>query len=108
MLDYCINHAWWSRQLAGNSCDVAIMFMQILYDLWMVSVFQQIEGPGNFVQEVHDKTADKLEFIAHHSGSYKFCFKTTSLFSETVDFDVHIGHIPYYDQKLQDGNVNAC
>lgn len=67
---------------------------------------QQIEGPENFRKDVLDKTAEKLEFMAQHQGPYKFCFRTRSLFTETVDFDVHIGHIPYYDQKVQDGNVN--
>ena len=69
---------------------------------------EKIEGPGNFLQEVHGKTAEKLEFMAHHRGPYKFCFRTNSVYTETVDFDVHIGHIPYYDQKVQDGNANSC
>ena len=56
---------------------------------------------------MHGKTAEKLEFMAHHRGPYKFCFRTNSVYTETVDFDVHIGHIPYYDQKLQDGNMNV-
>ena len=55
-----------------------------------------------------DKTAEKFEFMAQRRGPYKFCFRTNSLFTETVDFDVHIGHIPYYNQKVQDGNVIYC
>lgn len=65
-----------------------------------------IEGPGQFRQDVHDKSAEKLEFMAHRRGPYKFCLKNNSPFSETVDFDVHVGHIPYYDQKVQDDHIN--
>ena len=68
----------------------------------------QIEGPGNFRKDVLDRTAEKLEFMAQRQGLYKFCFRTSSLITETVDFDVHIGHIPYYDQKVQDGKANSC
>ncbi|KAI5072447.1 hypothetical protein GOP47_0012553 [Adiantum capillus-veneris] len=65
-----------------------------------------IEGPNNFRQEVYDKSADKLEFLASHRGSYKICLKNKSPYSEMVDFSVHVGHIPYYDQKLQDDHIN--
>lgn len=57
-----------------------------------------------FRQEVLDRSAEKLDFMAHHRGSYKICLKNHSPYSETVDFAVHVGHLPYYDQKAQDGN----
>ncbi|KAH7352989.1 hypothetical protein KP509_19G073800 [Ceratopteris richardii] len=65
-----------------------------------------IEGPNNFHQEVLDKASDKLEFTANRHGSYKFCLKNNSPYSEMVDFSVHVGHIPYYDQKVQDDHIN--
>lgn len=65
-----------------------------------------IEGPGNFRRDVQDKPAEKLEIMAHKSGTYKFCFRNKSPYHETVDFDVHVGHIPYFEQKAQDDHID--
>ncbi|MCO5552781.1 hypothetical protein L7F22_006298 [Adiantum nelumboides] len=73
-----------------------------------VSLFRTplIEGPNNFRQEVFDKAAEKLEFLASHQGSYKICLKNKSPYAEMIDFTVHVGHVPYYDQKVQDDHIN--
>ncbi|MCO5607035.1 hypothetical protein L7F22_061226 [Adiantum nelumboides] len=76
------------------------------YDGDLVHVSFVIEGPNNFRQEVFDKAAEKLEFLASHRGSYKICLKNKSPYAEMIDFTVHVGHVPYYDQKVQDDHIN--
>ncbi|MCO5579908.1 hypothetical protein L7F22_033774 [Adiantum nelumboides] len=66
-----------------------------------------IEGPGNFRRDVQNQPAEKLEFTAHKSGPYKFCLKNNSPYSETVDIDVHVGHIPVYDdEKAKEDHID--
>lgn len=65
-----------------------------------------IEGPGHFRRDVQNQPAEKLEFTAHKQGPYRFCLKNNSPYSETVDIDVHVGHVPYYDQKAKDDHID--
>lgn len=65
-----------------------------------------IEGPGNFRRNVQNQPAEKMEFTAPKSGAYKFCLKNNSPYSETVDISVHVGHIPYYDEKAKDDHID--
>lgn len=66
----------------------------------------QVKGPsGEQIQDLRDKTSEKLEFVAHKSGVHKFCFTNKSPYHETIDFDVHVGHFSYYEQHAKDGRV---
>ena len=52
-----------------------------------------VKGPkGEQVQDFHDKTSDKSDFVAHNEGLYRFCFTNKSPYHETIDFDVHSSH----------------
>ncbi|XP_076922407.1 transmembrane emp24 domain-containing protein p24beta2-like [Bidens hawaiensis] len=62
-----------------------------------------IKGPsGDRVFDMHDKTSQKHDFIAHKKGLYHFCFTNKSPYHETIDFDVHVGHFAYHDQHAKD------
>ncbi|KAH7404000.1 hypothetical protein KP509_15G004700 [Ceratopteris richardii] len=74
------------------------------YDVPGIDV--SIEGPGNFRRDIQDQPSDKIEFTAHKSGPYKICLKNKSPYAETVDIDVHVGHIPYYDEKVKNDHVD--
>lgn len=60
-----------------------------------------VEGPG-YRHDLLDTPAEKHEFTAHRPGVYKFCFKNKSPYIETVDFDIHVGHIPYQEDHATD------
>lgn len=63
-----------------------------------------MRGPGGEqIQDFHDKTSEKFEFVAHRKGVHRFCFSNKSPYHETIDFDVHIGHFTYYDEHAKDG-----
>ncbi|KAF3445276.1 hypothetical protein FNV43_RR14971 [Rhamnella rubrinervis] len=62
-----------------------------------------IKGPsGEQINEIHDKTSDKLEFVVQKKGPYRFCFTNKSPYHETIDFDVHVGHFSYFDPHAKD------
>ncbi|KAL3502573.1 hypothetical protein ACH5RR_037022 [Cinchona calisaya] len=66
-----------------------------------------IKGPsGEQIQDFHDKTSEKFEFMAPKKGVYHFCFANKSPYHETIDFDVHVGHFTYYDQHAKDEHFN--
>ncbi|BBN16788.1 hypothetical protein MPTK1_7g09280 [Marchantia polymorpha subsp. ruderalis] len=53
-----------------------------------------VEAPnGRLLYNGHQKEDDKFEFEAPVRGFYRFCFSNISPMHETIDFDVHIGHI---------------
>ncbi|KAL8153234.1 hypothetical protein V2J09_010994 [Rumex salicifolius] len=83
-------------------------FVVIKYDSsWQTEdgVDLVVKGPnGDQIQDFHDKTSEKFEFVAHQKGVYKFCFSNRSPYHETIDFDVHVGHFTYYEQHAKDGN----
>ncbi|XP_021887112.1 transmembrane emp24 domain-containing protein p24beta2 isoform X2 [Carica papaya] len=62
-----------------------------------------IKGPsGEHIHDFHDKISQKFEFVVQNKGLYRFCFTNKSLYTETIDFDVHVGHFAYYDQHAKD------
>ncbi|KAK2967303.1 hypothetical protein RJ640_004869 [Escallonia rubra] len=62
-----------------------------------------VKGPsGEQLHDIRDKTSEKYEFGAHHTGLYRFCFTNKSPYHETVDFDVHAGHFLYHDEHAKD------
>ncbi|GLJ46333.1 hypothetical protein SUGI_0976480 [Cryptomeria japonica] len=61
---------------------------------------------GEQVHDSRDKAEDKFEFVAHSQGLYQFCFTNKSPYHETVDFDIHVGHIPYYEEHAKDDHFN--
>ncbi|CAL0307310.1 unnamed protein product [Lupinus luteus] len=66
-----------------------------------------IKGPsGDQIHDFRDKISDKFEFEAQQSGVHKFCFTNGSPFHETIDFDVHVGHFPHYNQHAKDEHFN--
>ncbi|KAH7422402.1 hypothetical protein KP509_12G007200 [Ceratopteris richardii] len=65
-----------------------------------------VEGPGNFRRDIQNQPAEKIEFTAYKSGTYKICLKNNSPYPETVDLDIHVGHIPYYDEKAKEDHVD--
>eukprot|EP01018_Ginkgo_biloba_P018012 Gb_12384 [translate_table: standard] len=66
-----------------------------------------VKGPfGEQIHDSRDKSEDKFEFVAHKQGLYKFCFYNKSPYHETIDFDLHVGHIPYYEQHAKDDHFN--
>lgn len=60
-----------------------------------------VEGPG-YRHDLLNTPAEKHDFIAHRRGLYKFCFKNKSPYHKTVDFDIHVGHIPYQEDHVTD------
>ncbi|XP_027062803.1 transmembrane emp24 domain-containing protein p24beta2-like [Coffea arabica] len=66
-----------------------------------------IQGPsGEQIQDFYDKISENFEFMAPKKGLYRFCFTNRSPYHETVDFDVHVGHFPYYEQHAKDEHFN--
>lgn len=64
----------------------------------------QVTGPnGNQIEDHRNKISEKLQFVAHEKGVYKFCFTNRSPYHETLDFDVYVGHFTYYEQHAKDG-----
>lgn len=66
-----------------------------------------VKGPGG--EQIHDerdKSEAKNEVIAYRRGVYQFCFYNKSPYHETIDFDVHVGHIPYYEQHAKDDHFD--
>lgn len=61
---------------------------------------------GEQVHDSRDKSEDKFEFVAHSQGLYQFCFTNKSPYHETIDFDIHVGHIPYYEEHAKDDHFN--
>ncbi|KAH7533517.1 transmembrane emp24 domain-containing protein p24beta2 [Ziziphus jujuba] len=62
-----------------------------------------IKGPsGEQINDIRDKTSEKLEFVVQKRGLYRFCFTNKSPYHETIDFDVHVGHFAYYEQHAKD------
>ncbi|KAK9133995.1 hypothetical protein Scep_013523 [Stephania cephalantha] len=61
-----------------------------------------VKGPtGRQIHDCRDKISDKFEFFAHEQGLHKFCFTNKSPYHETIDFDVHVGHISTYNQHAK-------
>ncbi|CDP20746.1 unnamed protein product [Coffea canephora] len=52
------------------------------------------------------RSVRNFEFMAPKKGLYRFCFTNRSPYHETVDFDVHVGHFPYYEQHAKDEHFN--
>ncbi|KAL2612811.1 hypothetical protein R1flu_024503 [Riccia fluitans] len=53
-----------------------------------------VEAPnGRMMYQGHQKEEDKFEFDGPIRGYYRFCFSNKSPMHETIDFDVHVGHI---------------
>ncbi|KAH9328324.1 hypothetical protein KI387_000432, partial [Taxus chinensis] len=72
-----------------------------------VGVDLVVKGPsGEQVHDSRDKSDDKFEFVAHIQGLYQFCFSNKSPYHETIDFDIHVGHIPYYEEHAKDDHFN--
>jgi protein ERP2 len=70
---------------------------------WCCAFGSKVEGPsGHQVQNIKQKTEEKFEFVAERRGLYKFCFFNLGSIHETVDFDVHIGHVSS-QEHLKDG-----
>ncbi|ONK68628.1 uncharacterized protein A4U43_C05F14120 [Asparagus officinalis] len=66
-----------------------------------------VKGPtGDQIYDARDKTSDKFEFVVQKKGIHRFCFSKKSPYHETIDFDVHIGHFPYYDEHAKDEHLN--
>ncbi|KAH7546944.1 transmembrane emp24 domain-containing protein p24beta2 isoform X1 [Ziziphus jujuba] len=66
-----------------------------------------VKGPsGHQIHDFRDKTSDKIEFVAHDKGVYRFCFTNKSPYHETIDFDVHVSHFSYLDQHAKDEHFN--
>ncbi|KAG2719600.1 hypothetical protein I3843_03G260500 [Carya illinoinensis] len=66
-----------------------------------------VKGPtGEQIQDLRDRVSGKFEFVAQTKGLYRFCFTNKSPYHETIDFDVHVGHFPYYDQHAKDEHFN--
>ena len=66
----------------------------------------QIKGPSDEqLHDMRDKTSEKYDFIVYKKGLYRFCFTNKSPYLVTVDFDVHLGHVTYYDQHAKDGEI---
>lgn len=64
----------------------------------------QVKDPsGTQIHDYHDKTSEKFEFMAQTRGLYRFCFTNKSPYHETIDFDVYIGHLSYFEQHAKDG-----
>ncbi|KAG0544389.1 hypothetical protein BDA96_02G271100, partial [Sorghum bicolor] len=61
---------------------------------------------GDQIHDCCDKTSDKFEFIVHKRAVHHFCFTNKSPYHETVDFDVHVGHLSYSDQHAKDALYN--
>ncbi|KAL8150668.1 hypothetical protein V2J09_020476 [Rumex salicifolius] len=66
-----------------------------------------VKGPdGAQVQDFHDKISDKFTFVAQQKGVYKFCFTNKSPYQETIDFDIHVGHIHPHEEHAKDHHLN--
>ncbi|XP_042520926.1 transmembrane emp24 domain-containing protein p24beta2-like [Macadamia integrifolia] len=62
-----------------------------------------VKGPtGDQIHDSRDKTSEKFEFIAQRKGLHQFCFTNKSPYHETVDFDIHVGHLTYFEQHAKD------
>jgi hypothetical protein len=62
-----------------------------------------IKGPsGNQIHDFRNKISEKYEFVVHNKGVFRFCFSNKSPYTETIDFDVHVGHFSYYDEHAKD------
>ncbi|KAH7576603.1 hypothetical protein ACOSP7_002941 [Xanthoceras sorbifolium] len=62
-----------------------------------------IKGPSDEqIHDFRDKTSGKYEFIVQKKGLYQFCFTNKSPYHENIDFDIHVGHFPHYDQHATD------
>jgi hypothetical protein len=69
----------------------------------LVHNFWQIEDPGG--QQVHiikQRMQAKYNLTAIRKGPYKFCFQNRVSMLQTVDFNVHIGHLTR-DEPVKDG-----
>ncbi|GAB2284782.1 hypothetical protein Dimus_019235 [Dionaea muscipula] len=98
-----------SQKVEYDWDTVHVSFVVIKYDSsWQTEhgVDLVVTGPaGNQVQDIRDKTSEKLEFVAQKKGVYRFCFTNKSPYHETIDFDVLVGHFTYYEQHAKDEHV---
>jgi hypothetical protein len=90
----------WSHEVQFPGDTVHVSFVVIKsenswnYDHYTVGLDLIVEGPSGYqVQNIKQKTEEKFEFVAERRGLYKFCFFNLGSIHETVDFDVHIGHL---------------
>ncbi|KAK7302268.1 hypothetical protein RJT34_13153 [Clitoria ternatea] len=66
-----------------------------------------VKGPtGEIIQEFHDKTSEKFEFVTRNRGVYRFCFTNRSPYHETIDFDVHSNHFSFFEQHATAEHLN--
>jgi hypothetical protein len=62
-----------------------------------------IKGPsGEQIHDLRNKISEKYDFVVHNKGVYRFCFSNKSPYTETIDFDVHVGHFSYYEEHAKD------
>ncbi|XP_058068993.1 transmembrane emp24 domain-containing protein p24beta2-like [Magnolia sinica] len=48
------------------------------------------------------RQARSLNLYFHKKCLRCFCFTNKSLYNETIDFDIHVGHFAYLDQHAKD------
>ncbi|MBA0791239.1 hypothetical protein Gohar_015831 [Gossypium harknessii] len=62
-----------------------------------------VKGPeGDQIHDFRNKISEKLEFVVHKKGVYRFCFVNKSPYHETVDFDLQVGHFTYRHQHAKE------
>uniref|UniRef100_A0A0D6R3J8 GOLD domain-containing protein n=1 Tax=Araucaria cunninghamii TaxID=56994 RepID=A0A0D6R3J8_ARACU len=102
----CFSHP---MQYEGDTVHVSFVVIKIEkawhYEDYGVDLV--VKGPsGEQVMDVRDKSEGKFEYVAHGRGLHKFCFYNKSPYHETIDFDLHVGHIPYYEEHAKDDHFN--
>ncbi|GAB4845932.1 hypothetical protein Ancab_024938 [Ancistrocladus abbreviatus] len=98
-----------SQKVEYDWDTVHASFVVIKYDSsWQTEhgVDLVVTGPtGNQIHDLRDKISEKLEFVAHQKGVYRFCFTNKSPYHETIDFDVQVGHFTYHDEHAKDEHL---
>ncbi|XP_012567491.1 transmembrane emp24 domain-containing protein p24beta2-like [Cicer arietinum] len=102
----CFSHY---AQYEGDTIHASFVVISNTDAAWQLTqegVDLVVKGPsGDQVQEFHDKTSEKFEFVARARGPYRFCFTNKSPYREKVDFDVHSNHFSTFDQHAQDEHL---
>eukprot|EP00252_Welwitschia_mirabilis_P004751 TRINITY_DN1504_c0_g1_i1.p1 TRINITY_DN1504_c0_g1~~TRINITY_DN1504_c0_g1_i1.p1 ORF type:complete len:213 (-),score=40.34 TRINITY_DN1504_c0_g1_i1:142-780(-) len=102
----CFSHA---VQYGGDTVHVSFVVIKAdtTWHYGDYGVDLVVKGPsGDQLHDARDTTDNKHEFVAQSEGIYKFCFYNRSPYHETIDFDVHVGHIPYYEQHAKDDHFD--
>ncbi|KAI3949004.1 hypothetical protein MKW98_021610 [Papaver atlanticum] len=66
-----------------------------------------VKGPTEEqIHDARDKTSEMFEFVAHKKGVHILCFTNKSPYHETLDFDIHVGHLTYFELHDKDEHFN--